>query len=135
MTRSYWLMAIMAVAACKGTPEPPPYGIPAPPGVICTMEARPAVSVEPVDASSGELVTGVVTLIVTDGLYTDTASARIPPSSAMRFVSAAYERAGTYDVIVRHSGYREWRQNNVPVSRDECHVETVRLRAELRKRD
>ena len=137
-SRSPWLLGLLAslaLAACSSTPELPPYGIPAPPGAICTLEARPAISVEPVDANTGQLVTGSVTMIVNDGLYTDTASARIPPSSAMRTVTAAYERAGKYDVIIRHPAYRDWTQKDVIVTRGDCHVETVRLRAELRRRD
>jgi hypothetical protein len=73
----------------------------------------------------------VVTVIVRDGIYSDTAQARVRRNAPT--VSAAYERAGTYIVQVRHAGYREWERRNVHVTRDECHVRTVRLRAELRR--
>jgi len=46
---------------------------------------------------------------------------------------AAQERAGTYEVVVFKSGYKEWRQNNVVVRRDACHVQTVRLEIALEK--
>jgi hypothetical protein len=73
-----------------------------------------------------------VTVIVRDGLYADTAEVRVaaPPGAAT--VSVAYERAGTYTVLVRHPAYRDWQRNGVEVMRDDCHVKTVVLRPELR---
>ena len=43
----------------------------------------------------------------------------------------APERAGTYIVTVARSGYHTWIQTDVVVTADECHVQTVSLRAEL----
>ncbi|MGH7469148.1 MAG: hypothetical protein ACRENP_14420 [Longimicrobiales bacterium] len=130
---TYMLCATLVFGACSSTPEPPQAGIPAPPGAICTMEARPAIAVEPIDRSTGRLIDGMVTVIVRDGIYTDTAQARVQRDAPT--ISAAYERAGTYIVQVLHPRYREWESGRVPVTRDECHVRTVRLRAELRPVD
>lgn len=133
MIRNFSLILLAAAgAACHNTPEQPPYGIPAPPGAICTMEARPAISVQVVDAQTGEPVTGAVIVIVRDGLYADTSQARATAPTGVRSAALAYERAGTYAVLVRHPAYREWQRTNVAVTRDECHVKTVVLRAELR---
>lgn len=46
--------------------------------------------------------------------------------------AAAYERAGTYSVLVTRAGYANWSQGNVRVTRGECHVHTVALVAALR---
>jgi hypothetical protein len=122
---------LLALAACRTTPEAPSVYQPAPPGAICTMEARPAISVEPVERGTGRPISGNVRLIVRDGIYVDTTFARVTPSA--KSVSAAYERAGTYDVTVEHPNYRTWLRDNVRVQRDECHVQTVKLRAELER--
>lgn len=134
MLQSFALLLVtVAIVACSSTPEPVPYGLPAPPGTICTMEARPAIAVQPVDGSTSKPVTGAVTVIVRDGLYADTAELRVgvPPGAVT--VSVAYERAGTYSVLVRHPAYRDWQRNGVEVVRDDCHVKTVVLRPELRQ--
>jgi hypothetical protein len=120
---------LFALVACRTTPEAPSVFQPAPPGAICTMEARPAISVEPIDRRTGQHITGDVRLIVRDGMYVDTAFARL--TSSARSISAAYERSGTYEVTVEHRNFRVWERAGVGVRRDECHVQTVRLRAEL----
>ena len=77
MNRTFSLILLTAAsAACHNTPEQPPYGIPAPPGAICTMEARPAIAVQAVDAVTGQPVKGAIVVIVRDGLYSDTAQSR-----------------------------------------------------------
>src|SRR5262245_7785568 len=124
--KSGGLLILLALAACQATPELPSVYQPAPPGAICTMEARPAISVEPVDHRTGRPISGNVRVIVSDGMYVDTAFARV--TSSAKSVSAAYERSGTYDVTVEHPNYRTWERNNVAVHRDECHVQTVKLR-------
>jgi hypothetical protein len=40
---------------------------------------------------------------------------------------AGEERPGTYEVVVFKTGYRTWREDSVVVTRDECHVQTVRF--------
>jgi len=46
---------------------------------------------------------------------------------------AGEERPGTYEVVVLKDGYKTWRQSGVAVTRDECHVVTVRLDVSLEK--
>jgi hypothetical protein len=47
-------------------------------------------------------------------------------------LSAAQERAGTYDLTVRAPGYRDWTRKGVRVTADRCHVRPVALTARLR---
>ncbi len=45
--------------------------------------------------------------------------------------AAAGERAGTYDVTIRRPGYSSFSQTGVVVTKNECHVNPVRLEARL----
>jgi hypothetical protein len=95
-------------------------------GVVCTEEARPALSVSVRDVASGGTVAGS-RVIARDGEYADTAS-----DAFLGLVySLAYERAGSYEVTVENGAYVTWRQVGVQVTKDECHVQTVSLTARL----
>ena len=48
-------------------------------------------------------------------------------------LSAAGERAGTYDLTVRSPGYRDWTLMGVKVTADGCHVRPVAVTARLRR--
>ena len=61
-------------------------------------------------------------LIVRDGMYVD--------SSTVAY-GAARERAGTYDVVVRAPGYREWSRAGVRVPQRLCDLKRAWLRADL----
>ena len=125
------ILAAALALACGSAEEEPPPAAPAP-DVACTLEARPAVTVQPVDRRTGQPVDGGTVLIVRDGLYADTAAVAMGAPPAPISLSAAYERPGTYTVIVRHPEYREW-QHTAVVTKDVCHVQTVRLVAELQR--
>ena len=134
MKTSLWIGALSAfgLAACNPqTPAPNLPEAPGPPGVVCTMEARPAITVEPVDAATGQSISQQATLIAMTGSYADTASVH---TTGVPTISAAHERPGTYSVIVKHPDYRDWQRANIVVGRDECHVQTVRLKADMQKR-
>lgn len=60
------------------------------------------------------------------GTTTDTSSGLPDGTYAL-----AYEKPGTYAVTVEQTGYRLWTRGNVPVTRDECHVQTVSLTAPI----
>jgi len=45
----------------------------------------------------------------------------------------AGERAGRYDITISKPGYQTWRRENVRVTENECHVNTVRLEAFLER--
>ncbi|HEV2145926.1 MAG TPA: hypothetical protein VGR37_00770 [Longimicrobiaceae bacterium] len=99
---------------------------------VCTMEARPALHVLVSDARTGAPATGY-TVVARAGSFAD--SATVPEAPAhwdpASGVSLAHEHAGRYEVTVRKAGYAEWRKSGVEVTRDECHVRTVRLEARL----
>jgi hypothetical protein len=42
-----------------------------------------------------------------------------------------YERPGVYHVTVERRGYAPWRRNGIQVVRGECHVEPMRLVANM----
>lgn len=94
---------------------------------VCTMEARSAISVEMRDARTGAALTGPATLTVRDGAFVETTE--IP--AGLTGFGVAHERAGVYVVTIRKDGYRDWTRADVAVKRDECHVQTVVLRAAL----
>jgi hypothetical protein len=96
----------------------------------CTAILLPGIRVTIVDGTTGNPFAGDVTVTVTDGSYTETDSP--PPLPAgPRVSSLAGERPGTYRVEVLAPGYVTWVRTNVRVTRDDCHVRTVDLTAEL----
>ncbi|MEQ9103172.1 MAG: hypothetical protein RIE53_00595 [Rhodothermales bacterium] len=108
------LMALILLPACDSNDD----------GVVCTTEARPAITVT-VTIDSGETPEdGIYEATVTDGDFRDTQP--VVNGNA----SLAHERAGTYRVAVTTTqGQPVWHQDDVRVTRDECHVETVELTA------
>jgi hypothetical protein len=125
------LPLVMLAAACGSVEEEVP--IPAMPAgsVVCTMEARPGISVEPVDKITGQIVSGPTVLIVKSGTYADTVRASTGAQPAPTNISGAYERPGTYTIIVRHAGYHDFVKSGIVVTKDECHVIPVRIKAQL----
>lgn len=92
---------------------------------MCTMEARSALAVVVVDSVTGAGLAATTVALARDGTFSDTLSGRDS------VVSGVFERAGTYRVELRSPGYRAWARDGITVGRDECHVQTVRLRALL----
>lgn len=98
--------------------------------VLCTMEARPALQVNAVDAQTGKSILSGATVIVQDGQFVD--SVQVSDSMAGS-IGLAHERSGRYEVIIRKSGYKSWSQKEVQVKKGECHVEPVKVEARLEK--
>ncbi len=98
-------------------------------GVDCTLEARQGIAVEVSDSVTGAVITRGYTVIVTEGAYRDSVS--FPLEGPLPYPDFAVERAGTYRVTVRSSGYKEWTRAGVHVTADECHVRTVILAVRL----
>lgn len=113
------LLLVLPLAAC-----PNPFA-----GTACTTEARPAISVEVLDASTGASAAAGATLIARDGAFADTVV--VPDHPGIRSVGVAHERPGVYTVLVRKEGYYEWSREGVRVRDAECHVRTVELEARL----
>lgn len=112
------------LAACPGNPFA---------GKECTTEAVPALQVVVSDARTGAPVSGGYTVVARAGTFVD--SVTVPENGGWwdptQGVSLAREHAGRYEVTVRKAGYAGWRRTGVVVTRDECHVRTVRLDAWL----
>lgn len=101
--------------------------------VVCTMEARPALHVVAHDARTGTPLNGGYTVVARTGSLVDSVTV---PENAPHWdpawgASLAHEQAGRYEVTVRRAGYAEWKRSGIEVERDECHVRTVRVDAQL----
>ena len=107
------LSIVMASSACDAV-EP----------VMCTLEARAGIIVEVFDAMNGESITEGSTMTLRDGDSVET-------STGVIALLGAYEREGTYDVSVAHPGYHIWHRADIRVTKDECHVRPVVLRADM----
>jgi hypothetical protein len=91
----------------------------------CTAIYVYGVSIEVKDAVTGAPLEGV-TAEIRDGAFVD-------PSVVVStsIVNGAGERAGTYSIVIRKAGYRDWTKTGVVVTADRCHVKGVRLVAAL----
>lgn len=97
-------------------------------GIGCTAEFVYGISATVTDAATGADITPGSYLVVREGAYVDSVAAG--PGS---FLAAAGERAGTYDVKIGRPGYSTFTRTGVRVTRNECHVNPVRLEARLLK--
>jgi hypothetical protein len=90
------------------------------------LPRRASVHVTALDARTGRPLSKELqwrsALIVRDGMYVD--------SSTVAY-GAARERAGTYNVVVRAPGYREWRRDDLRVPQRLCDLKRARLQAGL----
>lgn len=89
--------------------------------------AMASVRVKAVDARTGRPLPRELqwrsVLIVRDGEYADTTSVAW---------GGAWDRAGTFDVVVRAPGYEEWTRGGVRVPERLCDLKRARLTARLR---
>jgi hypothetical protein len=111
---------LLAVAGCDTLP------------LACTLEARAAISVEIRDSATFAPRADGATVAVTEGAYSDTLilCGWLGLEGLTR--CGAWERAGTYDVLVTRPGYQPWTRAAVRVTSDACHVRGVALTALLR---
>jgi len=100
--------------------------------VNCDAVAHPGITVTVVDNSSQAAPSGVPTLVVTEGTYTETYAAPNATGSVPTF-NAAIERAGTYALTVTLSGYRPFTRSGVVVTKGgTCNqVQTVAVKAAM----
>jgi hypothetical protein len=122
MSRSILHVALLAAVSSGGCTE----------GMICTTSVEPGVVVEIRDAVDDTPLAGAATGRVRDGGFSDSLRAYGVTATGMLLSRAgADEREGTYVVEVSHPGFAIWEQNDVRVTGDACHVETVLLQARL----
>ena len=100
-------------------------------GVVCTLELRPGITIEVLDATAAAASCGAQA-VITEGVYSETAqNTTIPCVDTVRLMGA-FERRGTYNVTVSKPGFQPAVFNNVVVTADVCHVVTVNLTAQLK---
>lgn len=101
----------------------------------CTDELRYGISVTVVDSATGQPPDSA--LLVARTREAVDSMGPVPPIQVvlngppMLILSAAPERAGTYNLTVRASGYRDWNRTGVQVTRDACHVRATKITARL----
>lgn len=105
--------------------------------VSCTTEALPAVEVVVRDAISLAPLADDADGILRDGDFVEVMqiTERVKNADTGEFEGAilagGFERAGTYSVSIEVDGYQDWERVGVAVSRSTCHVDTVRLTANM----
>ena len=121
------LLALLAFAlgACDSLDSRP---------IACTEVLVWGLHVTVQDSATGAPSASGAQLIARDGAYADTSS--YPPNradlDALPLVAAG-ERAGTYTVTVRKTGFLDWERSHIVVTADECHVRPVALTARLKR--
>ena len=102
--------------------------------VVCTAEVVPGLYIDITDAATGRPAACGASVVISDGAYVETATdfcdqafGPLPPS----WMLGAFERPGEYTIVIKAPGYDDWRQEGVVVTADECHVQQVRIDAEL----
>lgn len=112
------LLAVLAMAACSSSTSP---------GVTCTANAVPGISLTVRNAADGTPVTDSANIHISDGSYVEAYGSL----GTNGVISAALERAGTYAISVRKTNFAPYDTTGVRVTRDACHVHTVQVTASL----
>lgn len=102
-------------------------------GRACTADARPGIIVEVRDSTTGTPLSNATLRILSDGRIVDSARSPAPRPEVLP-LAGVYERPGIYDVVVERRGYVPWQRDDIDVDHDECHVITVHLIANMRRR-
>ena len=88
--------------------------------LITRVERHPGVVVIARDALTARAPEGGITVTVRDDTFADSAAAAAADTSDRIVVSAAFERPGRYEVVVRSPGYRDWTGASVARTISEC---------------
>ncbi len=101
---------------------------------VCTTEIVPGIVVTVLEAGTGVPLANEATGTVREGgfvgpLLPHERTGSDPATTVS--LRGADERPGTYEVRVERDGYLPWFQTGVRVTQGRCHVQTVRLRADL----
>lgn len=116
-----WYSILIASVACSESTLP-----------VCTDEFRPGLVVYVKDSVTKAGVASGASLVVREGSYKDSVAAPNSSPDVDNYpLLAAGERSGTYQVTVLKTGYTAWVKNNVLVTSNRCHVNTVNLTALL----
>jgi hypothetical protein len=112
-------------ASCDSNPYVPP---------VCTDEYVWGLEIRLVDKDTGGPAGLGASVVIRDGDYVEN---RIGEDFGALGVAtfAAGERAGFYEITINAVGFKEWRRDRVLVSRNQCHVITEKILAELIRED
>lgn len=88
-------------------------------GINCTLEARAGLNVTVSLGNSIANVSEGVTVIATDGSFSEILFAY---DGANPVFSGVYERTGQYQLVVSKEGYQGYTSQPIIVGRDRCHV-------------
>lgn len=119
------ILALAAGAiACSDSPS----------GLACTAEIRPGILLEIRDSTTDLPAAFEAEVVAQAGTFKDTL--RIPgqPLPTSSEVVGAFERPGTYSLVVESPKYLPWSRSGVRVTAGPCHVNSVRLTARLTPR-
>ncbi|MEW7289458.1 carboxypeptidase-like regulatory domain-containing protein [Aquimarina sp. 2304DJ70-9] len=97
--------------------------------VFCTQEARPGLEITVKDASDGMFLVEGVEVVITDGDYKET----LEGFTGSNTFFGAYERTGTYIVVVSKNNYQTKTSGPIVVDKDICHVITQNIEVLLEK--
>lgn len=114
------LVSIVLLSGCKASNTT---------DVVCTLEARAGINVTVRDAETQAGIASIARGSATDGAYVDSLRANGSTTS----LSGVYERAGTYTIEIRATGYEGYTTTNVRVLNDVCHVIPQQLTVNLQK--
>lgn len=107
--------------------------------ILCTCEYVPGISVKVLDASTGLPATCNAIGWVVQGSYmvemNNYDDCTLPDSLKYPWMNGAWERPGVYTVIIQKEGYRLWARSNIVVTENDCHVNTIELKALLKRED
>jgi hypothetical protein len=101
--------------------------------INCTLVFDYGLNIVVTDSVAGSPPAQAI-LIATSTGYVDSVGPARPFRLHGEFVlilPTAGERPGTYSVVVRSPGYRDWTRSNIQVTADRCHVRPLVLRARL----
>lgn len=100
--------------------------------IACTDSLEPGIRVTVLDSISEEEISCGSSIEISGVVYeeTDTSDASVTCFDGDS-LEGAYERHGRYNVKITKAGYQPWEKNNVIVTGDSCHVDTVELIATL----
>jgi len=112
-------MALVTLGACSSPSTEP---------IVCDASARAGITVTIKDAETMAPLAANARGVVRDGAYVDSLTLAGPDTRV-----AAFERAGTYSVEVRLTGYQNFNTSGVRVTAGTCHVNAQVVSALLLK--
>jgi hypothetical protein len=118
-----WLSLGLLLHGCRAAESP----------INCADFAAAGINVRVKDSVTGMWTASGASLITISqlGVVDSTAFPADRPDIDSLPLASAWEQAGTFQVRVRRSGYREWNKAGVQVTSGVCHVHPVQLTASL----